>query len=350
MKKLLPPSPGTSIVLVQDPDRLPSRRASELANPLTSRSVASLDELAGDMREIDESPGQENTEKAYRSDWSHFEKWCVRLKLISLPADPSTVAAYITALSKGKADDRGPRKTATIRRRLVTIGVEHRLKDMEDPTKHARVKYFWKKIRTELGILSVGKDALLRDDVRRCAASEPDTLVGIRNRVFLLWGLESAERRSEIIVMRLEDMEFSERGIRYQFKKSKTNQEGKLEWIGVERQDDVRFCPVAAMEKWISEAGITSGFVFPSEYKKGKPMNSRIVARVVKAAVAREGIDGDFSAHSMRSGYVTSETADGAGDSAIRAMTRHKSSAMLDVYRKKQAMDDWSKSEPTRSR
>lgn len=323
--------PGSEIVL-----------ASDQIVPIAP--VVSRRELLEASRKYAHGADARNTRIAYESDMKHFQRWCAGHGVSAMPASPEDVALYITALASGQADSEGPRKSSTIRRRLASIAVTHGRLGFEDPTKDARVKTIWRGIRNNLGVQSVGKAALLRDQARICAKSEPNTLTGFRNKAIFLYLSESAERRSEMISMRIEDLEFSSRGVIHTIPRSKTNQDGKLEWLGIERQEDTSVCPVAALELWIERAGIKNGWVFPSDRKHGKHLNDSVVARIIKAAVHRTGI-GDarlFAGHSTRRGYVTAKTRLGMGDAEIRTMTRHKSSKMLDVYREQIKREDWS--------
>ena len=69
------------------------------------------------------------TRRAYKSDWHDFEKWCDRHCLITLPASPQAVAAYLSAMAMAPR----PAKLATIRRRLAMIGYAHRCADQRSP-------------------------------------------------------------------------------------------------------------------------------------------------------------------------------------------------------------------------
>ena len=57
-----------------------------------------------------------STRRAYASDWRHFAQWCAEHRLLSLPAEPATVALYLASLG-------ATHKPATITRRLTAIGV-----------------------------------------------------------------------------------------------------------------------------------------------------------------------------------------------------------------------------------
>ena len=65
-----------------------------------------------------------NTLRAYKSDFKDFSLFCVKHGLQSMPSNPNVVSIYLTNLSKSEA------KISTLRRRLVSIGVIHKLKSL----------------------------------------------------------------------------------------------------------------------------------------------------------------------------------------------------------------------------
>ena len=71
-----------------------------------------------------------NTLRAYKSDFKDFSLFCIKHGLKSMPSNPNTVSIYLTSLSKSEA------KMSTLRRRLVSIGVVHKLKGQYLDTKH----------------------------------------------------------------------------------------------------------------------------------------------------------------------------------------------------------------------
>lgn len=312
---------------------------SELARPGTSELTTSDAELLEDIRGYADKARAENTKTAYKSDLAHFREWCA-LKSergviqSSLPAEPVTVAGYISELANGKADGLGKRKTSTIRRRLASIAAAHGQAGLPDPTKDERVKQVWHGIRNTHGTRVNKKDALVREMARTAAEEEGEgSLVAMRNKTILLFAPESAMRQSELTTMLAEDVKFSKDGMIYTFSKAtKGNQEGKLEQIGILRESDSASCPVAALEAWLKLTGITKGYIFPGR-KPGDHLSGKTVTRIVKAAAVRAGKNAaSFSAHSMRAGYATSEAALGASNRSIRKRTRHKSDAMVEGY------------------
>ena len=70
-----------------------------------------------------------NTLRAYKSDFKDFAGFCVKHGLKSLPTEPKIVSLYLTYLSKKS-------KISTLRRRLVSISMVHKLKGHYLDTKH----------------------------------------------------------------------------------------------------------------------------------------------------------------------------------------------------------------------
>jgi site-specific recombinase XerD len=72
----------------------------------------------------------ENTLRAYKSDFNDFELFCAQNGFKSLPSEPRVVSLYLTYLSSKDA------KMSTLKRRLVSIGVIHKIKGHYLDTKH----------------------------------------------------------------------------------------------------------------------------------------------------------------------------------------------------------------------
>lgn len=91
-----------------------------------------------------------NTIRAYQSDWRSFCTWCDERHLSSLPAEPKTVALYLSDMA-----DRGYR-TSTIGRHMISIGLAHRTKGFPSPTSDETVRAVWRGIRNTLGVAPQG--------------------------------------------------------------------------------------------------------------------------------------------------------------------------------------------------
>ena len=71
-----------------------------------------------------------NTIRAYKSDFNDFGLFCAQNGFKSLPSEPKIVSLYLTHLSTNDL------KMSTLKRRLVSIGVIHKLKGYYLDTKH----------------------------------------------------------------------------------------------------------------------------------------------------------------------------------------------------------------------
>ena len=117
-----------------------------------------------------------NTLRAYRSDWAHFESWCRSHDRESLPAEPATVAYYLTALA-------ATHKPASLQRRLTAITRAHQAAGCSSPAslEHAPVSEVLKGIRRTLGTAQQGKAPLFTADLRRMIEALPSGLRGLRD-------------------------------------------------------------------------------------------------------------------------------------------------------------------------
>ena len=277
----------------------------------------------------------DSTRKAYASDWSHFVAFCDTVNLNPLPALPGTVALYLDEL-----DEQGF-KVATMQRRMSAISVQHKAAGYLPPTAHPDVCDTWEGIRrdrAEQGRVSESKTAAVGPVLRQFLESiDTDTLQGKRDRAVLLVGFFGAFRRSELVALNVEDVEFTDAGATVKVRRSKTDQKGEGAYKAIPRRSG-ETCPVAALVEWIASDGIESGAIFRSIRKGGSVVNDRRlsgrdVARTVKRAADRAGLDSAaFSGHSLRSGFATTAAHAGASDRSIMVQTGHKSRAMVDRY------------------
>lgn len=90
-----------------------------------------------------------------------------------------------------------------------------------------------------------------------------------------------------------------------------------------------------ALEVWLAQAGISEGPIFRRVLKGGHlgpALSPAAVRDIVKARCVLAGIEGDFSAHSLRSGFVTEAGAQGIPLAQTMAMTSHRSVATVMGY------------------
>jgi integrase len=164
----------------------------------------------------------------------------------------------------------------------------------------------------------------------------PAGLVGTRDRALLLLGFAGALRRSELVALEVADARLTREGLEVTIRRSKTDQEGEGQKVGIPRGEHKDTCPVRAYSAWLEEAGIPEGRVFRSVSRHGAingTMSDRAVALVVKRAALRVGVEaGNLAGHSLRAGLVTAAAAAGVAERAIMNQTRHRSIAVMRSY------------------
>jgi site-specific recombinase XerD len=289
-----------------------------------------LAEVADQARGYAAASRSEATRRAYRADWDHFATWCDGRGLSSLPADPTTVALYVTYM----ADTYKP---STISRRLVSIAQAHKAAGHPSPTTDERVRLVNAGIRRVHGVATRQVRPVVTEDLRRMVDTCGLDPAGVRDRALLLLGFAAALRRSELVALDTGDVEETHDGLVVTVRRSKTDQEGAGRKIGVPFGSNPSTCPVRAWRAWVGEAEVTEGPLFRGIDRHGNIAASRLsdraVALIVKRRAEAAGIDpATVSGHSLRAGLATSAAAAGVSERAIAATTGHKSMAVLRGY------------------
>lgn len=264
------------------------------------------------------------TKRAYAADLAHFETWGG-----TTPATDITVASYL-------AEHAETLSVATLCRRLATISKAHTAKGLISPTSSELVKATIKGIKRSLGTAQAEARPLLRDDLFAVLERTGDDTKSVRDRALLLVGFAGGFRRSELVGFDIEDIEHVRQGIAVRLRRSKTDQEGTGRKIGIPF-GRTRWCPVTALNQWLSRAAIGAGPVFLRVNRHGHiskhRLSSEAVSLVIKERVASAGFEPSrYSGHSLRAGFATSAAMAGVSTWKIRAQTGHASDAMLGRY------------------
>ena len=275
-----------------------------------------------------------NTLRAYKSDFKDFGAFCSKHSLNSLPTEPKIVSLYLTHLSKKS-------KISTIRRRLVSISMVHKLKGHYLDTKHPIIVENLMGIRRVKGSIQKGKKPLLINHLKLIINAineqKTDDFRKLRDKSIILVGFGGGFRRNEIISIDYEDLEFVPEGLKITVRKSKTDQFGEGMIKGLPYFTNEKYCPVFNLRKWLEISKIKSGAIF-KRFSKGssltdKRLTDQSVVLLMKKYLNLAGIENkNFAGHSLRSGFATAAAESGADERSIMAMTGHKTTQMVRRY------------------
>ena len=276
-----------------------------------------------------------NTVRAYKSDFNDFGIFCSKNGFKSLPSEPKRVSLYLTHLSTKDA------KMSTLKRRLVSIGVIHKLKGHYLDTKHPAIIENIIGIKRRKGSVQTGKKPILINSLKKIInvidQQNKEEIKKLRDRSLILIGFSGGFRRNEIVSLDYDDLDFVLEGLKINLRRSKTDQFGEGFTKALPYFDSSQYCPVVSLKNWLEISKINSGPVFRRFVKGSKLSENRLtdqtVALLIKEYLNLAGIDSkNYSGHSLRSGFATSAAESGVEERSIMAMTGHKSTEMVRRY------------------
>ena len=276
-----------------------------------------------------------NTVRAYKSDFKDFGLFSVQKGFKTFPSDPKIVSLYLTYLSTKDI------KLSTIKRRLVSIGVIHKMKGHYLDTKHPIIIENLMGIKRRKGIVQKGKKPILINDLKQIIdvinQQQIADIKKLRDKSIILIGFSGGFRRNEIVSLDIEDLDFVFEGLKITVKRSKTDQFGEGMTKGLPYFDNKIYCPVTTLQRWLNVSKIKKGPLFRRFSKGSKLTNNRLtdqtVALIIKQYLNFTNINStNYSGHSLRSGFATSAAEAGAEERSIMAMTGHKSTEMVRRY------------------
>ena len=300
-----------------------------------------MNELVTDIKKLHEetlenlkSSKANNTLRAYKSDFRDFGAFCAKHGFNSMPTEPKIVSLYLTHLSTNT-------KISTLRRRLVSIGVVHKLKGHYLDTKHPVIIENLMGIKRKKGSIQIGKKPILINHLKEIINvidnQKIEKIKKLRNRTLILIGFSGGFRRTELISIDYEDLDFVEEGLKITLRRSKTDQFGEGLVKGIPYFTNEKYCPVISLKNWINLSKIKTGPIFRRFAKgsilTGNRLTDQSVVLIIKDCLKLAGIENkNFSGHSLRSGFATVAAESGADERSIMDMTGHKTTQMVRRY------------------
>lgn len=244
--------------------------------------------------------------------WSH---------LLPVHLDTALVAAGIKARP-------GPLAFNTVSHRLAVLTKWHHLRGWDNPCETPAVRTLLREARkaqSRQGVAVRKKTAVVMEPLQAMLATCDDGVRGVRDRALLLLAWSGGgRRRSEVVGLQVEHLRRLDADTwLYALGATKTDTGG------VRREKPLRGPAARALSAWLAVAPSDSGPLFRRLYKGGRVGSDGLsgdqVARIVKRRARLAGLDGDWAAHSLRSGFVTEAGRQGVPLGEVMAMTEHRS-------------------------
>ena len=268
-----------------------------------------------------------NTERALRADLAVFAAWCRGRRVAVLPAEPSTVAAFVDAMAATRAP-------ATVRRYVASVAVAQRAAGHHVATGTAPVRLAIQRMYRRRGRRQAQARGLTWPLRLRLLEAAGDRLIDLRDRALLGVAYDAMLRRSELVALRVADLEVDRHGgATLLVRRGKSDPEGRGAVAYLARDT------VALVREWLARSGTADGALFRSVAKGGRlgaRLHASQVPRIFKAMARRAGLPPDvaedFSGHSARVGAAQDMVAAGIELPAILQAGRWKTTTMVNRY------------------
>jgi site-specific recombinase XerD len=183
-------------------------------------------------------------------------------------------------------------------------------------------------IQRKKGVFQKSKNPILINELKEIVNTiekiEKNENRKARDKALILIGFSGGFRRSELVSIEFEDLEFTKEGLKIFIKRSKTDQSGEGMTKAIPYFKDKNFCPVVSVKKWI-EMNKNSSLIFN--------ISDKMVSILIKKYLSIAGFDPKkYSGHSLRSGFATVAAEYGADEKSIMNMTGHKTTSMVRRY------------------
>lgn len=284
-----------------------------------------------------------NTARAYKSDLRYFWGWVkiTRGAGIKYPVPKQLILSFVVDHIEG-LDHRTDRlmvehgfksklgkvhAVETIRHRLMALRWIHLIKNFEDPTQSRKVKEILmaaKKIESKSGRVPKKSRAITQDLLEKMIQTiSTKTVKGIRNRAILKFAFYTGgRRRDEVAGALFNNLTPSHGGYTYLLHRSKTDQTGAGS-IKILRKKHAH-----SLTSWIRIAGIKDGYLFRSlrgGKVSNKPIDPQLIGVIIKEHIEMIGEDPKhYSAHGLRSGFITTCIRKSMSLADIMQLTGHK--------------------------
>lgn len=268
-----------------------------------------------------------NTRLSYQADIRHFERWGGHL-----PATTDNILCYLHAFALTL-------NPSTLARRLIALKHWHEYQGFSDPTHSPLVKKTLSGITRTHGKPRDKAPPLLPEELLQIVSylAKNTTLQALRDSALLQTGFLGAFRRSELVQLQVEHIDWQPQGMEILLPSSKTDQNHVGQYCAIPYGND-KLCAVRAMQCWLEQTNIQSGPVFRRIYRNNTVGNKAITVLSVNHILQRNaesaGLENakQFSSHSLRRGFATAASRNGISLQSIMQQGRWKQVSTVIEY------------------
>ena len=224
-----------------------------------------MNELISDIKSLEletlknlKNSKSTNTLRAYQADFKDFSVFCTKNGLSYMPTEPKILSLYLTHLSANS-------KFSTLKRRIASISVIHKIKGYYLDTKHPIIMENLHGIKRIKGSHQKAKKPILINDLKLIINQinqEKIETKKYKNKALTLIGFSGGFRRSELVAIEYDDIDFVPEGVKIFIKRSKTDQSGEGMTKGIPYFSNPEYCPVLSLKNWLDISKIREGRIF----------------------------------------------------------------------------------------
>jgi integrase len=292
------------------------------------------------MYEIVNSFTSENTRLAHIGDLVYWQAWLSAYGWDFIEQSPtleiilSFIIQHVEGLDaeideklveQGYKTKLGPHSLATVKRRVGSLSVFLTRAKWNNPCHDNNIRIMFQKLTKKYGSSKPSGKAITKDILEDMLDTcDSEKLIDIRDKALLLfaWG-SGGRRRAEVASADMKDLTPTAEGdFTYNIPHSKTDQSGKGHTVPVKGKAS------NALYIWLNASGVRSGPIFRSISKGGvvrEALSPKDIHRIVRNRLKKAGYNEmHYSAHSLRSGFVTEAGRRNKTIGDVMQMTGHK--------------------------
>lgn len=265
----------------------------------------------------------QNTLRTYKSMYQKFCAFCIANDLSYLPASAETIALYLASIGKDVS-------FSTLDSTVASIEKAHEKANetiFGDKSLYERVRKGIRRTHKDNQSTKQAPPITVLDLKGACCRLSKGSK-NIRDKSIITLCFFGAFRRSELVSLNVEHLEFTDSGLVVNLMQSKTQDTKQKVYISYAKDNDI--CPVKALKSWLEISGITEGAIFRSIFKNGLT-SSRLSGHSV-SNIIKDHFGFQYSGHSARRGLVTASAEKGTPLHIIKKHSRHKSADMVLKY------------------